>query len=82
MNPLLRPLPAERIRPGNTALLVIDMLDDFVREGAPLEVPATRAILPALQQRLATVVDDADTGVNQVVRGADLLFSTPRQMFL
>jgi len=35
------------------ALLVIDMLNDFVREGAPLEVPATRAILPALRRRLA-----------------------------
>jgi len=35
------------------ALLVIDMLEDFVREGAPLEVPATRAILPALRRRLA-----------------------------
>ena len=31
---------------------------------------------------LATVVDDAESGVNQVVRGADLLFSTPRQIFL
>lgn len=36
-----------------TALLIIDMLNDFVREGAPLEVPATRAILPALTARLA-----------------------------
>lgn len=35
------------------ALLIIDMLNDFVREGAPLEVPATRAILPALQARMA-----------------------------
>jgi nicotinamidase-related amidase len=34
------------------ALLIIDMLNDFVREGAPLEVPATRVILPALQTRL------------------------------
>jgi glutamyl-Q tRNA(Asp) synthetase len=31
---------------------------------------------------LATVVDDGDAGVNQVVRGADLLASTPRQIFL
>ncbi|TLM67172.1 MAG: cysteine hydrolase [Deltaproteobacteria bacterium] len=34
------------------ALLVIDMLNDFVREGAPLEVTAARAILPALRARL------------------------------
>jgi len=31
---------------------------------------------------LATVVDDADAGVNQVVRGADLIASTPRQIYL
>jgi len=32
--------------------------------------------------QLAVVVDDAETGVNQVVRGADLLSSTPRQIHL
>lgn len=31
---------------------------------------------------LATVVDDFSAGVNQVVRGADLICSTPRQIFL
>jgi len=35
------------------ALLVIDMLNDFVLPGAPLEVPRTREILPRLTQRLA-----------------------------
>jgi len=32
--------------------------------------------------QLAVVVDDAQSGVNQVVRGADLLCSTPRQILL
>jgi len=32
--------------------------------------------------QLAVVVDDAITGVNQVVRGDDLLSSTPRQIYL
>ena len=36
-----------------TALLVIDMLNDFVVEGAPLEVPATRTIIPFLQDEIA-----------------------------
>jgi glutamyl-Q tRNA(Asp) synthetase len=32
--------------------------------------------------QLAVVIDDIDAGVTQVVRGADLLFSTPRQIRL
>lgn len=32
--------------------------------------------------QLAVVVDDIDSGVNQIVRGADLLSSTPRQVYL
>lgn len=32
--------------------------------------------------QLASVIDDHDSGVNQVVRGRDLLSSTPRQIYL
>ena len=32
--------------------------------------------------QLAVVVDDAEMGVTQVVRGSDLLSSTPRQIWL
>lgn len=34
------------------ALLVIDLLEDFVRAGAPLEVPENRKILPAVRRRI------------------------------
>jgi nicotinamidase-related amidase len=39
--------------PSDSALLVIDMLDDFVRPGAPLEVPDNRKILAAVRRRIA-----------------------------
>lgn len=35
------------------ALLIIDMLNDFVQPGAPLEVPETRNIIKAIQQRIS-----------------------------
>ncbi len=34
------------------ALLVIDMLNDFVKEGAPLEVPETRKVIPAIRREI------------------------------
>ena len=34
------------------ALLVIDMLNDFVNKGAPLEVPSSRSILPTLRKEI------------------------------
>jgi nicotinamidase/pyrazinamidase len=34
------------------ALLVIDMLNDFVLAGAPLEVPETRKIIPAVRREI------------------------------
>jgi nicotinamidase-related amidase len=49
------------------ALLVIDMLNDFVREGAPLEVPDTRAVIPVIKQE----IDKAHAAGNPVIYVCD-----------
>jgi len=36
----------------NEALLIIDMLNDFVLEGAPLEVPDARGVIPAIKREI------------------------------
>jgi nicotinamidase-related amidase len=46
--PLVRPLPRPKIRPGNTALLVIDMQRDFLDVGAVQETPGGLALLPTI----------------------------------
>jgi nicotinamidase-related amidase len=37
---------------GKEALLIIDMLNDFVLEGAPLEVPDTRKVIPTIKREI------------------------------
>ena len=72
--------PALRVRAGDERISFEDRLlghqegetDDFVvrrNDGAPA-------------YQLAVVVDDAEQGVGEVVRGADLVDSTPRQILL
>jgi nicotinamidase-related amidase len=46
--PLVRPLPRPKIRPGNTALLVIDMQRDFLDVGAVQETPGGRVLFPVI----------------------------------
>ncbi|MEV5710495.1 cysteine hydrolase [Actinoallomurus sp. NPDC052274] len=41
-----------RIDPARTALIVVDVQNDFVAPGAPLESPAGRAMLPTLKSTL------------------------------
>ena len=37
---------------GKEALLIIDMLNDFVLEGSPLEVPETRRIIRNIRREI------------------------------
>jgi ureidoacrylate peracid hydrolase len=48
--PLIRPLPRQKIGPHNTALVVIDMERDFVDEGAVQETPGGRALIPTINR--------------------------------
>jgi len=49
------------------ALLVIDMLNDFVLKGAPLEVPDTRSIIPIIKRE----IDKAHVAGNPVIYVCD-----------
>jgi nicotinamidase-related amidase len=51
--PLLRPLPREKITPRNSALVIIDMEHDFCAEGAVLETPGSRDIIPTINRLAA-----------------------------
>jgi glutamyl-tRNA synthetase len=72
--------PALRVRAGDTLVRFRDRLmgrfegvvDDFV----------VRRNDGAFAYNLAVVVDDAAQGIGEVVRGADLVDSTPRQLWL
>lgn len=72
--------PALRLRTDGRVVAVDDVVAGPFR-GAVDDVVLARADgVPAYN--LAVVVDDAAQGVTQVVRGDDLLSSTPRQMLL
>src|SRR6478752_4077254 len=42
----------DRINPRTTAMIVVDMQNDFVAAGAPMETPAARAMAPRLAEAL------------------------------
>ncbi|MET0448553.1 MAG: tRNA glutamyl-Q(34) synthetase GluQRS, partial [Aeromicrobium sp.] len=71
---------ALRLRSDVTSFVVDDVLHGSY-EGAVDDFVLRRGD-GAVAYNLATVVDDADLGVDQVVRGDDLLASTPRQAYL
>src|SRR3978361_1811664 len=48
----------DTIDPTRTAMIVVDMQNDFVAAGAPMETPAARAMVPKLADAL-TICRDA-----------------------
>ena len=48
----------------NDALLIIDMLNDFVLPGAPLEVPETRTIIDAVRHAIDEVTVRCDGSIS------------------
>jgi glutamyl-tRNA synthetase len=72
--------PALRFRTGTTTVDVDDEL--LGRRAFAVDDPVVRRNDGAFAYHLAVVVDDADQSVGEVVRGDDLLDSTPRQVLL
>jgi ureidoacrylate peracid hydrolase len=62
------------IIPEKTAMIVVDMQNDFVEEGAPIEIPRARAMVPRLD-RLLNVCRAHKIPViyiHHVIRGGDI----------
>lgn len=87
------PLPIKQVHSESTALRlrvspgVVKFVDQLagecefnVEQSVGDFLVRTKTGLPSYQ--LAVVVDDARQGINQIVRGDDLLSSTPRQLIL
>ena len=79
------PAPAIRLRvPDGTIVTFDDAIQGRVRQDVAAEVGdfVLRRADGYWAYQLAVVVDDANQGMTDIVRGADLLDSTPRQLLL
>jgi glutamyl-tRNA synthetase len=73
-------VPALRVRAGGEVVAFEDRL--LGPYSGPVDDFVVRRNDGAFAYNLAVVVDDADQGIGEVVRGADLVDSTPRQLWL
>lgn len=76
--------PAWRVKVGEESITFCDLLHGEYKEDLKTDCGdfILRRSDGVYAYQLAVVVDDAAMGVNQVVRGSDLLSSTPRQIYL
>lgn len=76
--------PAWRIRVPDETITFVDALQGPQRQNLRNEVGdfVVRRVEGFYSYQLACVVDDAWQGITEVVRGSDLLGSTPRQIWL
>jgi glutamyl-Q tRNA(Asp) synthetase len=75
---------AVRVRTGDEPIVVFDRLQGRIEQRLECELGdfVIRRRDGLIAYQLAVVIDDAVDGVTDVVRGADLLDSTPRQVHL
>ena len=75
---------AWRVRTGDNAIEFVDLLQGRVRQDLEHEVGDFVVFRTdqIFAYHLASAVDDSAQGVTHVVRGADLMASTPRQIYL
>jgi glutamyl-Q tRNA(Asp) synthetase len=79
-----RGTPAWRVRTSKHAIEFTDRVYGKIEQTLDREVGdfVVRRADGMFTYQLAVVVDDADQGIREIVRGADLLDSTPRQIHL
>lgn len=80
----LQKAPAERIEVPDARIDLVDAIQGPYGQNLATDCGdfLVRRADGAFAYQLAVVVDDAEQGVTSVVRGVDLLCSTPQQMFL